>query len=76
MAKNELIILNRTGDLKLLWSAQKQGEIDAARQMFEDMRNQGYLAYTVTKDGDKGEVIRKFDPDAEKIIMAPQMQGG
>lgn len=72
----ELIILDRSGDMKLIWSADKAAEIETAREMFEKMKKKGYLAYTVNKKHEKGEVIRSFDPDVEKIIMTPAMQGG
>jgi hypothetical protein len=40
------------------------------------MKKKGYLAYTVKKNGDPGDVIHEFDPKAGKIIMTPQMVGG
>jgi hypothetical protein len=27
-------------------------------------------------DGSKGEIVRKFDPDIERLIMTPPMAGG
>lgn len=35
-----------------------------------------HLAYRVTAGDQKGEVVRQFDPQAGRIIMAPPMAGG
>lgn len=65
------------GDVKTMWNADVSTEVEAARAQFDGLRRQGYLAFRVTgKDGTKGEQMREFDPDAERIIFAPPMQGG
>jgi hypothetical protein len=76
MATGELCVLDKTGDTKLMWDSAVDDEVDAARRTFNDLKKKGYLAFSVTKKGDKGEVIKTFDPDAEKIIMAPPLVGG
>jgi len=72
----ELSVLDRTGDTKIMWDSAQDAEVDAARATFDDLKKKGYLAYSVNKKGDKGEVMKKFDPDAERIIMAPPLVGG
>jgi hypothetical protein len=72
----ELSVLDRTGDTKIIWDSAQDAEVDAARAAFDDLKKRGYAAFSVTKKGDKGELMKKFDPDAEKIIMAPALQGG
>lgn len=72
----ELSVLDRTGDTKLIWDSAQDDEVEAARRTFNDLKAKGYLAYSVNKKGDKGEVMKKFDPDAERIIMAPALVGG
>lgn len=72
----ELVILDQTGDTKIIWDPEKAEEVAHARETFDKLRKKGYAAYSVNKKGDKGEVIREFDPDAEKMILAPQMVGG
>ena len=72
----ELRILDKSGDTKILWDSAQDDEVDAARRTFDDLKKKGYLAYSVDKKGNKGEVIKKFDPDAEKIIMSPALVGG
>jgi hypothetical protein len=34
------------------------------------------VAFRVGEGGRKGEQIRAFDPEAEKLILAPPMAGG
>ena len=74
--KSELVVLDKTGDTKLMWSKGSDDEVEAARETFTRLRKKGYLAYKVKKDGEKGEQIHEFDEDAERIILAPPMRGG
>jgi hypothetical protein len=71
-----LHILDATGDTKIIWDAGMPAEVDNARATFEKLRRNGYVAYSVAKGGEKGEVLRSFDPAAERIILAPQTVGG
>ena len=73
----EMAVMGRMGDLKVIWDRSKQEEVQAARKQFDEMRKKGYLAFSVTgKNGEKGGQITEFDPDAERIILAPPMRGG
>lgn len=71
-----IIVLDHTGDTRVMWDPRIKDEVDNAKKTFADMKKKGYLAYTVKKNGDPGEVIQEFDPQAGKIIMAPQLVGG
>lgn len=65
------------GDSTVGWNKDKPNEVEAARKQFVDMKAQGYKAYRVDpKSGEKGEVIKEFDPKAEKIVMLPAFAGG
>jgi len=64
------------GDTKLIWDASNADEIETARRTFDDLKAKGFAAFSVKKDGGKGEQINKFDAQAEKLIMVPQMKGG
>lgn len=74
--KSTLHVMDRTGDTKVLWSADNPDEVQAAKDTFDKLKKKGYLAYSVRDDGSKGEVIRSFDKTAGRIIMAPQLVGG
>lgn len=72
----ELIVLDHTGDTKTIWDPDKPEEVEQARETFAKLRKKGYMAYSVDRKGEKGAVLREFDPSAEKMILAPQMVGG
>ena len=75
--RGEMAILDKTGDTKLIWSTDKNDEVENARETFDRLRKKGYLAYKVVGgDGAKGEQMHTFDAAAGRIIMSPAMQGG
>jgi hypothetical protein len=74
--KFELVVLDQTGDTRVMWDPEVTDEVDAAKATFDKMKAKGYLAYSVKKNGEAGEVIQKFDKKAGKIIMTPQLVGG
>lgn len=71
-----LCIMDRTGDTRQMWDPNNADEVEIAKAAFEAAIAKGMRAYKVTKDGDKGELIKKFDPKAGKIILAPALVGG
>ena len=74
---SELRIMDeKEGDLKVIWDSENKEEVAAAEDQFDTLLKKGYIAYSVDKKGEKGKQIKKFDPDAEKIILAPVLQGG
>ena len=72
----ELRVMGREGDVRTTWDRNNPDEVATARATFDEMTGKGHWAYAVRRDGSKGEMIRKFDPNMEKIILAPRMQGG
>lgn len=69
--------LDRTGDTKLMWDKDNRDEVAAAKRTFDDLRKKGYAAFRAEgKRGERGELMRSFDPDAERIIMVRALQGG
>jgi hypothetical protein len=72
----QMRIMGQVGDTKLVWDADNAEEVKNAKRTFDDLRGKRFLAFSVKKDGSKGVQITAFDPDAEKIIMVPAMQGG
>lgn len=70
-------IMDHQGDTKILWDKNNPDEVENARRTFDDLKKKGFIAYSVSGgDGAKGEIIREFDPEAERLIMAPPMRGG
>lgn len=72
----EMRLMNQRGDTRVMWDPNRPDEVAAARKQFDELKGKGYLAYSVKKKGDPGEMIRTFDPDAGKIILAPPQAGG
>jgi hypothetical protein len=70
-------VLDRTGDTKVIWDKNNPDEVENARRTFDELKAKGFLAYSVKgRDGEKGELLRTFDPDAERLIMSPPLVGG
>jgi hypothetical protein len=81
--KHAMAVMGEVGDSKHIWDKTKPAEVDAARVMFTTLTKKvsaggpGYNAFRVTgKDGAQGEQMTDFDPNAERIIFVPAMQGG
>lgn len=68
--------MDLTGDSKVHWDKGKPEEVAAAKASFDVLQKKGYAAYKLNRDGTEGDLIREFDPSAERIIMRPAMAGG
>ena len=64
------------GDTKIVWSRSNSDEVANARRTFEDLLSKKFTAFAVKHNGDKGDRIYAFDPNAEHLIMVPPMAGG
>jgi len=73
---SEMSILDRTGDIKIVWDPHRLDEVASAKAAFEAAKKKKMVAYSVSESGEADEIIRDFDPNAEKIIMRPAMVGG
>lgn len=74
---NQMAVMGQEGDTKVLWDPNNTDEVDNARATFDRMvGGKKYLAFAVKSDGDKGNQLREFDPQAGKIILVPPMVGG
>lgn len=71
-----LHVMDRTGDTRIEWDPSRPDEVEMARKAFKVAKDKKYLTYRVRHDGTAGELIREFDPTAERIIAAPQTVGG
>ena len=74
--QNELCIMDATGDTKVLFDPNNRDEVEAAEATFNKLKKKGYIAYSVDKGGEKGEIMTAFDAKAGKIILTPPMVGG
>lgn len=65
------------GHATFKWDKKDPKDVEIARDAFIKNKARGYSAYRVDpKTGDKGEIIKEFDPNAEQIIMLPPLAGG
>lgn len=74
--KHMLSIPDATGDSRIMWDPRDPDEVKLAERHFKDALKKGMAAFKVDKSGGTGEQIRAFDPNAGKIIMVKQLQGG
>lgn len=71
----EMRVLEKGGDMKISWSSTNDKEVAAAKETFEKRIKDGWAAFR-DKLGSKGDRIKTFDPDAERIILLPPITGG
>ena len=72
-----MAIMDATGDTRIMWDPDDKTSVDIAREAFESAKKKSMLIYRVEGNGDRGEVVRDFDPeDGRMIIARPQMRGG
>lgn len=74
----QMVVLDRrAGDLKIIWDRTKPDEVENAKSTFDNLKKKGYAAFQVKdKDGNKGDVVREFDPNIERLIFIAPMAGG
>jgi hypothetical protein len=69
-------VLDNTGHTRHIWDAGNEAEVEAARTLFENLTGRGFRAFCVKEDGTEGKRMDRFDPEAEKMILVPQLRGG
>lgn len=68
--------LDATGDTRIEWNPNSPDEVAMARKAFDQAKKKRYLIYRTARDGSRGELLREFDPTAERIVCTPQTVGG
>lgn len=76
-----MIAMNHTGDERLEWDTANPESVKLAKETFKRYKEKGYVAYRIESSkadpqGRKGSVLHDFDPDAQRTIFRPPMQGG
>lgn len=75
--RNAFSVMGQVGDSKHIWDKSKPIEVEAAKAMFDTLVKKGYLAFHVKgEQGEKGEQMKEFDPNSERVIFVPAMCGG
>ncbi len=68
--------LSRKGDVNLSWNSENETEVTAAKKIFDEKIKEGWAAFAEKRLGGKGDRIRTFDPDVERIVLVPPIAGG
>ena len=68
--------MSKKGDLKLLWDSDNEQEVSAAKEVFDKRIKEGWAAFGEKRLGGKGERIKVFDPEDERIVLVPPIAGG
>jgi hypothetical protein len=64
------------GDSKHMWDKDDKIACEAAEEHFDKMLKKHCTAFTVGKKGKADKMIKKFNPNLERIIFVPPMGGG
>lgn len=75
----EMRILNEKGDARVAWDPTDEKSVEEVRVQFDELIANGWMAFDVQTDeiaGTSGSVTRKFNPDAETIIVSRPLVGG
>jgi hypothetical protein len=72
---HELQILGREGHRSKTWDVDVKEQVDEAQEEFARCLLNSYAAFEMG-EGQKGSIIRDFNPDAERILLVPPMKGG
>lgn len=76
LSKHEMHVMDPTGHTTVGWDPEVEAEVESARATFTRMTGRGYQAFHVSEGGGKSERMTEFDPDAEKMLLIPQLRGG
>jgi hypothetical protein len=71
-----LHVMDSTGDTRIEWDPSDPVSVKVAREAFETAKKKKHLIYRLDSRGQRGALMREFDPRAERIIATPQTVGG
>lgn len=67
----------KEGHFDISWNPDNPESVAFAKKEFKRAQKKGFMAYRqLKKDEDKGALIGKFDPKAERIRFIPAVIGG
>jgi dihydropteroate synthase len=75
--RHTMEILDATGDTKVMWDKDNEAEVSVAKAAFDAAKARGASIFKVRgKNGERGQRLDQFDPQVERMIVVPQLQGG
>jgi len=70
------IVMDRSGDTRHEFDAADVESLAKAEERFQALTGKGFRAVALGKNGEPGELIRRFDPNVEETLFIPQLKGG
>jgi hypothetical protein len=70
------IVMDRSGDTRHEFDPSDPTAVAHAQKHFQQLTDRGFWAVALGKDGERGELVRTFDPAVERTLFIPQLQGG
>jgi hypothetical protein len=70
------IVMDRSGDTRHEFDIADKDAVILAEERFRELTGRGFRAVALSEDGSPGKVVRTFDPQVERTLFIPQLQGG
>jgi hypothetical protein len=70
------IVMDSNGDTRHEFDPADLAALATAEARFHELTGKGFRAVALGKDGAPGELVRRFDPQAEQTLFIPQLVGG
>jgi hypothetical protein len=67
------IVMDRSGDSRHQFEAADAAE---GERRFRELTGRGFTAVALGENGNDNRVIKTFDPNVERTLFIPQLEGG
>ena len=67
------IVMDRSGDTRHEFDAE---DLTRAEERFGELTQRGFIAVALGEDGAENRLLRTFDPQSERTLFIPQLEGG
>jgi hypothetical protein len=68
--------MDHSGDTRHEFDGADTEAIALAEQRFRALTGRGFRAVALGKNGSPGQLLRSFDPEVERTLFIPHLQGG
>lgn len=75
-SKRVQIVMDRFGDTRHEFDAADAQAVALAEERFRQLTGSGFRAAALSGDGSPGRLIGTFDPEVERTLFIPHLQGG
>ncbi len=67
------IVMDRSGDTRHEFDA---ADLARAEERFRDLTKRVYIAVALGKNGAENTLLRTFDPQVDRTLFIPRLEGG